>query len=220
MLRVSQTAVLVSTLFAASVFSSVGLLVVSRPFSASAAVEGWHPGASWLPHAGWTTATKAVGGLTTGPWSRAHQDAVASWNGHFSSFVPFRIAGPSEGALVHLVIAGSFDEAVLDAFKIQEGRTPQGSCHNLAGGAYVWALVAIYFGAEIGDHSGDYKVCVWPSRVPQGWEYLTVKHELGHVLGLGDDDDGRDNCLMRSGTAMREICAAEVNWLKAHLGRN
>ena len=190
------------------------------PERASAQVEGWHPGSSWLPHAGWTTPVKRLGELAGSRWTSPYNQAVQSWNGAFSSFDPFRFAGEQEGALVHFVAAGSQDEIILDALKGIEGRQPQGRCDYLAQGRYVWAIVGIYYGPDIWPHYADYKICVWPSRVPAGWEYLTMKHELGHVLGLGDDADGLDNCLMRSGTAMRELCPSELNWLRSHLGRN
>jgi len=191
---------------------------------AAATVEGWHPGSSWLPHAGWTSQAKAVGNVTGARWSGPLTDAISSWNGTFTSFDPFVQVGQQSGALIHVVEAGSVDEGVLDWLKPNwEGHSSQGTCAELAVMAntpYAWAAVGIYFGDEIYPHYSDYKVCIWPDRVIAGanWEYLTIKHELGHILGFGDDSDG-DACLFRSGTSMTEVCFTEVNWIKGHLGR-
>jgi hypothetical protein len=77
-------------------------------------------------------------------------------------------------------------------------------------------------------HSLDQKICIWPSRIGsvcggrlalngQGlrYQYLTLEHELAHILNLGDATDSH-SALMRSGCAMLELIAAERDTIKAH----
>ena len=49
-----------------------------------------------------------------------------------------------------------------------------------------------------------------------GYHYwwLTLTHELGHILSL--EDDQSPTCVMRDGLAMLHPCANEVNWVNDH----
>jgi hypothetical protein len=216
-----KSAVAAITSGAASLVIGATMLMASwgtSPPEAHAAVEGWHPGSSWFPHAGWSIPTKRIGSMTGTGWNTPYNNAISSWNATFTSFNPFNAVGQQSSALIHIVEADSSDEHILDALKSAwEGRTSQGTCVQY-GQPTDWAIVLVYYGNDIYPHYGDHKICVWPGRIAQGYNYLTIKHELGHVLGFGDDTDG-DACLFKSGTSMVEVCSSEINWIKAHIGR-
>jgi len=80
-------------------------------------------------------------------------------------------------------------------------------------------------------HSSDQKICIWPTRIggcstcrldtnsevpiSYRYQYLTLKHELGHILNLAHPTDTH-NALMRDGTGMLEVNTTESDAIKAH----
>ncbi len=119
-----------------------------------------------------------------------------------------------------IVLAGSGEEAVINSaigFANCTSSTAWGKVYkqNNYGGGTHW-------------HSLDQKICIWPSRIGsvcggrlalngQGlrYQYLTLEHELAHILNLGDATDSH-SALKRSGCAMLELIAAERDTIKAH----
>jgi hypothetical protein len=208
-----------------------------------AAVEGW-VNHSWIQHvAGWSSSVRALGVIEGsddyGNWFTHYSNAVGSWNSPFLDD-PLHQEGDGEFALIHVVVGGSGDEAFLDFVESGNGNTPVfGTCDDARGGAIWWGAVIPYAGNgnPLGDSYAEYKVCIWPTIIndkvmlldpqpdyynTQGYHYryLVIKHELGHILSLGDDADGISNCLMRSGIEMLDLCPGETNYVKDHYARN
>ena len=126
-------------------------------------------------------------------------------------------------AEVAVLPSNSWDESNWNSLKASYGYTPVYDCW-FADKGNTWGSVAPY-NPQSGGHWNVHKVCIWPSRVPNynnpsGWHYyqLTIQHELGHVLSLGDDTDG-DACLMRDGYAMTIPCSSELNYVRGHYNR-
>ena len=212
-----------------------GCLLLSYSFltdlrTAQAAVEEWWPGHSWVQlNPGWRQTIKPLGQEIEGSaWWEHYNNAQGSWNDPIGDD-PFLPVGPESGAAIHVVAAGSIDEAILDSIKADsEGYFAYDTCNGAAAGQYWWGTPVPYTGNgdPLGGHYTNYKVCIWTSRVPddvngQGWHYrwLTIKHELGHIFSLGDDVDGSDNCLMLDGYGMLEICTSELNYVREHYNR-
>jgi hypothetical protein len=69
-------------------------------------------------------------------------------------------------------------------------------------------------------HRGWQKICLryapdfYNSQNCHYW-WLTLTHELGHVLSLDDDPNG---CLMKSGSSMRYPCQHEIDFVNGHYG--
>jgi hypothetical protein len=204
--------------------------VVMKPQTVEANhVEEWFPGHSWIPHvAGWQSGVQAWGTLASSGWIGHFNNAVGSWNDEIGDD-PFWW-DPAGDASVQVTVleSGSFDESNLDSLKWQwDGHEALYSCSSGDDGTW-WGTVAPYQPGGADDYPGHYahyKVCIWPGRVPnqvnfENWHYrwLTIKHELGHVLALGDDEDG-DGCLMLQGWSMQGICWWELDFVRGHYNR-
>ncbi len=229
--------------------ASLGIILVLASFLISpvrteAAVEGWS-NHSWIQHvAGWSSSVRALGVIETsdqyGNWSVHYSNGIGSWNNQFVDD-PLHQEGAGEFALIHVVAGGSPDEAFLDFVEGQRGNTPVNgwTCDGARAGAIWWGTVIPYQGNgnPLGVSYAEYKVCIWPAIINErvmtldpehdyynsegyNYRYLVVKHELGHVISLGDDNDGTSNCLMKTGINMLEVCSNEVNYIKSHYGRN
>jgi hypothetical protein len=201
-----------------------------RPVHAAVEHWQWH---SWIQHsAGQAQWTKPLGVIASSPWLSPYNSAINAWNSDIGDD-PFIPVGWDQYAQVHTVEANSWDEYNLDWWMVNQYlfQTVY-SCQQAddADPQAIWGSVAPYYNAYWDDphrppHSQDehfhsYKVCIWPSRIPatSTWRSRTIRHELGHVLSLGDDVDG-DACLMKNGLAMTNPCASELNKVRSHYNR-
>jgi hypothetical protein len=194
---------------------------------AQAAVEEWS-GESWVPHVQyWSIQVKPIGVIagSTNNWSSHYSASISAWNAQFVND-PFIAVSSGSPALIHVLQAGSFDEALLDAWMEDDGFEVQNTCNGAYDESWNWGGILIYFGDDLDGDYGHHKVCIFTANIPNAssggihYRQLTIMHELGHGLSLGDDADGSSNCLMRSGWSMQPICTGEVNHVKSHYVRN
>lgn len=119
---------------------------------------------------------------------------------------------------VWIVETGSSDENVLNFFY---GFPP---CSSSIAWGQVYAVT--FYGSPPHVHTVKQKVCIWPSRIGNGnrlgvngqgyrWQYLTLEHELGHVLNLAHPTDSH-SALMRDGLGMLELNTYERDGIRQH----
>lgn len=164
---------------------------VVDPDRAEAAVETWL-GGSGVQHAGAYQEVTALGVINQSGWINHFNNSVGSWNIDVSPD-PFDWDWTFNGsAHVAVLETNSWDESNWDSLKAGLGQYPLYNCWQADQGG-TWGSVAPYT-PYVASHYNNHKVCIWPSRIPNytngsGWHYrqLTIQHELGHVLKLGDD---------------------------------
>lgn len=132
---------------------------------------------------------------------------------------PYTDVLPGAGSAdVYIVLAGSSEESVIDG---AIGFMP---CSSATAWGTVRAANAYGSGSE--SHTLDQKICLWPSRFSQTltnggnpnvrYQYLTLQHEMSHVLNLADSYGHSHAALMRNGLDMREINTAEKDAIRIH----
>jgi hypothetical protein len=159
-------------------------------------------------------------------YNNARGHLVDVTNGYVASpiFVDNLPGNPQEPD-VWIVEAGSSDESILNwsyLFTACSSNTAWGQVHAVS-----------IVGSNPHHHTLKQKICIWPSRIgscppptncggrlgvnSQGyrWQYLTLQHEMGHVLNLNHETDGH-NALMRSGGSMLELNNAERDAIRGH----
>jgi hypothetical protein len=226
MYRVVYLSSLVGLVLGASMFA-YGLIKDVPP--AEAAVEVWEPGRSWVQEIpSWMQNIKPLGYIeSNGTWYTHYNNAVGAWNGYINDD-PFWWAQSWEYGHVHVLESNSWDEANLDSIMAGLGYTSLYSCQYVDNQvpAAIWGTVSPYYEynqdnpyASPTQRYSHHKVCIWPSRpTTSTLQYRTVLHELGHVLGLGDDLDG-DACLMKDGAGMLSPCTSELNTVRGIYNR-
>lgn len=196
-----------------------GVAFAHVPIAGSTSSTGY---GSIFPHQR-TTRIQIMGSLQN--WSFMTTD-YNNARGHLSQELDGHLAGnpvwqtiPLGGSPepdVWVVEAGSTDEAVLnwsDAFP---------ACSSSTAWGQVRAIIPYGNGSHW--HSVRQKICIWPSRIgtncggrlgtnSQGlrWQYLTLEHEMAHVLTLADHTTTDHNALMRSGCGMTELSTGPTN---------
>lgn len=125
------------------------------------------------------------------------------------------VPGDPLEAEVWIVEAGTFDENLLNlsyGFPACSSSTAWGKVYAVQ----LWGSPGHY-------HTIKQKICIWPSRFsrtqtnPQGYryQYLTLQHELAHVLHLAHPTDSH-GALMKDGLSMQELNTYERDGIRNH----
>lgn len=204
-----------------------GLLLSLLFSSTSDAAIGPRPDGSYIPHyvSNFRTPVQLTNSARSwnANWVTHYNNARGWWDSTLRRSVWYD-SPPGSPSRVWIVRPGSSDEDIINYSLALQGIyfDPYQRCNDDPNLPKVWA--SMHSAEWVWDHGhwhrGWQKICLrWApnSNNPQGWHYwwLTLLHELGHVLSLDDDPNG---CLMKSGYQMVYPCQHEVDFVNNHYG--
>jgi hypothetical protein len=164
-------------------------------------------------------------------WIQHYYYAVGFWNDNLRYAVYHDVGSPFL-ARVWVVRPNSDEEGIANEVAANAGSVfePGPNCTTEDPDAWATVNFAKYVADYGHEHMAFQKVCVWGGSVPKAtkgfnnqpwpgpWHYwwLTMVHELGHVLSLPHKLSGQ--CVMRDGGQMLFPCDSEWNWVNHHYG--
>lgn len=171
-------------------------------------------------------------------WLMQYENAFGYWNEYLSRLTFVNIEPGGINPVVWIVREGSDDDAFVNRVVSEAGGGSFGVDVNCAPHRNAWAtMYSAKWDTSAGhDHRTFQKICLWQHEtapgsgvfIPNapketdagGWHrwWLTLTHELGHVLSLDDGLSNPSPCVMRSGYSMLFPCFEEQYWVQSHYG--